>query len=158
MRQGGNCGIRSMKMKSKVRLGFMVLTIAAALMGPYLRSRYLNSGNNQTYVPINVISTDETRQTYYKWQDDNGQWHFGDEPPEGVTLHEVNIDTAANILQPVAVAKKDVEKPESKAAVPQKTLPLPMTVDPESVKDMMDKAENVQNLMNERNQQLKEIP
>lgn len=145
-----------MKTKTKFRLGFMVVVLVAAMMSPYLMSRYLGLTDGDNRVQ-DVISTEDTRQTYYKWQDDNGQWHFGDEPPEGVTLHSVSVDTAANILQPVASAKKPKASEEKKDPVPEKTLPLPMTVDPETVKDMMEKAENVQNLMNERNEQLQQI-
>ncbi|ASP37798.1 hypothetical protein CHH28_03520 [Bacterioplanes sanyensis] len=145
-----------MKTRTKFRLGFMLLLLGGALMGPYLMSRYLNMGSAPEMRP-DVLSTESTRQTYFKWQDANGQWHFGDEPPEGVQVHSVNVDTAANILQPVAVAKKQPEADKKPDDAPQKTLPLPMTVDPDGVKDMMEKAENVQNLMNERNEQLKQL-
>jgi hypothetical protein len=145
------------KTRTKFRIGFMVLLLGGALMGPYLMSRYLNMGGDGTPVMRDVISTEQTRQTFYKWQDDNGQWHFGDEPPEGVQAKAVSVDTAANILQPVAMAKKEPEKDKEEELKPEKTTPLPMTVDPEGVKDMMDKAKDVQNLMNDRNEQLKQI-
>lgn len=62
-------------------------------------------------------SSRSTRQTVLKWQDAQGRWHFGDEAPEGVNVHEVKVDTAANILAPVKVAAKESENKPSAPAI-----------------------------------------
>ena len=34
----------------------------------------------------------------YKWRDDSGAWHYGDQPPEGVNAQTVDIDPNRNVL------------------------------------------------------------
>ena len=55
-----------------------------------------------------TVSTEQTRQTFRKWQDANGQWHLGDEVPEGVQATDIHVDTAANIIQSVPVPGREV--------------------------------------------------
>lgn len=48
-------------------------------------------------------------RVYYKWQDQYGQWHFGDEPPEGVKPIPVSVNVNANIIQSTPVEEPEIE-------------------------------------------------
>ena len=34
----------------------------------------------------------------YKWRDESGAWHYGDQPPEGVHAQTVDVDPNRNVL------------------------------------------------------------
>lgn len=54
----------------------------------------------------------------YKWQDTEGQWHYGDTPPgQNATVVEVQINTNTNIIQPLDLPEaQDAGQPESFSA------------------------------------------
>ena len=96
-----------------------------------------------------ILSTNDTRQTFYKWQDSKGTWHFGDTLPKGVAAIEVSVDTAANVLRPVAAPEapaSDTKTSDGASSI----VPLPMTVSPTQLSTLIDDAKNVQNLMDDR--------
>jgi len=105
------------------------------------------------------LSTEETRQTFFKWQDAKGQWHFGDEVPEGAVGVPVSVDTAANILQSVKVPVKEeqVASKRKAEAAPQTIPGLPMTVNPAEIPKLIEDAQNVQSLVDERSKQLQQV-
>jgi hypothetical protein len=96
-----------------------------------------------------TLSTEQTRQTYYKWKDASGVWQFGDNPPEGVHKVAINIDTAANILQPTSTpAPKQEKNTQLKADVPK-----PGTnaiFNPAAAKQALDDAKALQGVMEDR--------
>lgn len=104
-----------------------------------------------------ILSTEQTRQTYVKWQDKNGVWHFGDEMPEGIQGEEVKVDTAANVIRSVKPAGQPQEKDNPKTKEQTPSLPVPLTVSPEKVSEMMDDARNVEKLMEQHTQQLEQV-
>lgn len=106
------------------------------------------SGVLSSFSP-DVLSTNDTRQTFYKWQDANGAWHFGDTPPQGVNAFEVSVDTAANVLRPVAAPETPANDAQANDGA-SSIIPLPMTVNPTQIGKLMDDAKNVQNLMDDR--------
>jgi len=138
-------------MKSKIAV--VVIILVAALAAPYFikgpDGKPLLSLHNETDAQQ---STEQTRQTFYKWQDDQGQWHFADEVPAGVNAVAVEVDTAANVLQSVTLpAEVAAEKPQPEAPA-EVSAPsvLPMTVDPAAIPKLIDDAKNIQTLLDER--------
>jgi hypothetical protein len=87
--------------------------------------------------------------TVYKWQDKSGQWHFSNQPPPPGTASSVKTYRAdSNIMQaPPAAADA------TPADDPSDTALLPLT-DPSRIKQLIHDAKNVQNLMDQRQQQL----
>lgn len=140
----------------KLKIGMMLVILVVAMAAPYfIKGRdgkpLMAFGPEQ---PIDILSSEKTRQQYMKWQDENGLWHFGDDVPEGVVAQTVNVDTAANVIRSVKLPEKESEEKEKtdKGNIPG--VPLPMTVQPEQISQMMDDAANVQQLMNDRTKQL----
>lgn len=97
-------------------------------------------------------SSRSTRQTVLKWQDAQGRWHFGDEAPEGANVHEVKVDTAANILAPVKVAAKESENKPSAPAMPDMG-GLPIAT-PAKAMEAIEQANQVKAMMEKRNEAL----
>jgi hypothetical protein len=144
----------------KFKIGLMVLVLIAAMAAPY----FMKGKNGEPLMSfgidenMDILSTEQTRQQYAKWQDENGVWHFGDDIPEGVHTEVVNVDTAANVIRSVKLAKKEAANDSKKPGQPSApSLPLPMTVDPGKVSEIMDDATNVQNLLDERAAQLEKV-
>lgn len=102
-----------------------------------------------------TISTTNTQQTFYKWQDAQGHWHMSDLVPDGVNAQPVQVDTAANILQRVEIPKpSSAEKNSPSAEIASAAPGIPMTVNPADIPKLLEQAKDVQNLMDERVQQL----
>lgn len=143
----------------KFKIGMMLVILVVAMMAPYfIKGRdgkpLMAFGPEQ---PIDILSSEKTRQQYMKWQDENGMWHFGDEVPEGVVAQVVSVDTAANVIRSVKLPEKVPEEKEETDKGNTSGVPLPMTVQPEQISQMMDDAANVQQLMNDRTKQLDSI-
>lgn len=128
---------------------FMMSVLGVAFATPYVMKR-IQSGDSgvslSQYTP--PASSTQTRQTFYKWQDANGQWHFGNEAPEGVEAIPVNIDTAANILAPVATQE---EKPtDSQLISPEPAIPDSPVVMPSPALELIDQAKQVKSMLESR--------
>lgn len=141
-------------MKFKIGLLLLILGIFAAT--PYL----MRNGGSLPLLEdeiTDILSTEQTRQEFHKWQDAHGKWHFGEAPPEGIATTVVKIDTAANVIRSVKMATSEsVEKQERKLAKTDKP-PLPMTVSPDQATNLMEDARNVESLLSERTKQLDAI-
>lgn len=142
-------------MKSKI--AFMLFILGLAVAAPY----FIKGPDGKPLMSFDdkqeLLSTEDTRQTYYKWQDKDGVWHFGDEVPEGVTAQAVDIDTAANVIQSVKLPDKDGEadsgkKPQQEPAAPQPG--LPMTVNPADIPKLLDDAKGVQALVDQHKKEI----
>lgn len=103
--------------------------------------------------------TSSADQTFYKWQDNSGQWSYGDTPPPGVKAVPVTVNTQANVIQSVAVPK-DAAEPDTTAtitpAAPAYTPPKPgediLTL--ERAQNLIKDAHAVNGLMDQHNKQI----
>lgn len=136
---------------------FMGVALVGMAATPYLMQRGGFGGlmSEMEAVYVAPESTADTRQTFYKWQDANGQWHFSDDVPENVQVHAVDVDTAANILEPVSVPKKEPKPPKQAAQVPElSNFPI---VTPDRAQEAFDQAEAVRAQMESRNEMLNKL-
>lgn len=137
----------------KFKIGLLVIILIGFAATPY----FIQNGGSLPNLADDfgdILSTEQTRQKFHKWQDASGKWHFGESAPEGVATTVVNVDTAANVIRSVKLAK--AEKKQDKRKKDSKLLPTPapMTVSPDKVSKMMDDARNVENLLSERTKQI----
>jgi len=86
--------------------------------------------------------------TVYKWQDENGQWHFSSAPPADVADAEtMELDGDINIMQaPPPGMTQQAAAPSNALALPSG----PMTVSPDQVKEMMETVTNLQETVDQR--------
>ncbi|MFL0811474.1 MAG: DUF4124 domain-containing protein [Agarilytica sp.] len=90
------------------------------------------------------------KQTVYKWVDENGVTQYTAEPPPEQAAVSLELDPNANIIQ-------GVEMPEDENAAPAKpkvSMPDGNIYNPKSIKKLMDDAQNVQQLLNDRQSSL----
>ena len=98
---------------------------------------------------------DKNATQVYKWQDDDGAWHFSSEPPpKGIKGSVETYRNDVNITQAAALPVEPAPEPEEKAAsdIPTTASPLLPITDPDRVKKLINDAKNVQNLVNDRQQ------
>ena len=127
---------------------FLLSILAVAIGTPYIMKKVNSDSSSGLSAYTPPASTEQTRQTFYKWQDANGQWHFGNEAPEGVTSKEVNIDTAANILAPVATKKEDTS--DNELITPEPRVPDSPIVMPGQALELIDQAKQVKSILESR--------
>ena len=122
----------------------------------------------EDFVPASLSSDDtlpslpSSAQTFYKWQDEQGTWHYGDTPPiDGPRFSTIEIDSNTNVIQSVAVEPTLDQKmatspsPGTKSTTPD--LPDSNILSLERAMNVLNDAQNVQNLMNNHNAQLEAI-
>lgn len=144
----------------KLKIGMMLVVLGAAVATPYfIQSRggdlLKNFDADQT---LDILSTEKTRQQYQKWQDEKGVWHFGDSIPEGVATEVVSVDTAANVIRSIQLAKHKEQVQQDTEQSSNTSLPFPGTVSADKVGEMLNDAQNVQKLLDDRAAQLKKLP
>jgi hypothetical protein len=116
--------------------------------------------DNSSHLIKALPSTEKPHETtVYKWQDKNGGWHFSNAvPADDINSSVQTYRSDINITQPTqlpkpAAAQPKTATPNTKAAAspPQKNRsPLLPITDPKRVQQLIDDAKNVQNLVNER--------
>ncbi len=47
----------------------------------------------------------------HRWQDASGQWHYGDEPPQGVGAEAIYVDPDASRMDPIKVRPRRSDNP-----------------------------------------------
>jgi len=125
----------------------LAIVVGGAFAFPYLMKSQM--GEQLEEMVDTTLSTEQTRQTYYKWQDASGSWHFGEKPPADVQAISVNIDTAANVLAPVKVPKKEVAEQQVATQEP-KIAPENAFMNPAAAKQAMEDAKQIQEMLNQR--------
>ncbi|MBM95109.1 MAG: hypothetical protein CMI09_04590 [Oceanospirillaceae bacterium] len=141
-----------LKTKNIIILGVLV---GGAFAFPY----FMKGPDGKPLMDLDIdttISTEQTRQTFYKWQDGDGVWQFGDNPPEGVAKIAVNVDTAANILRSDKVAPTTATAPrEFKPEIPK-----PGTnaiLNPGAAQDAVENAKALQGVLDDRAKLIDEV-
>jgi len=140
----------------------MCVLVAIAFAGPMLMKK--SDGTPFMESPLDLFSTSSTSsqknesssittQSFYKWQDEDGSWHYSDQPQEGQKVETVTVNTNTNLIQGLRIEKKKEQIAEEKKAatnVESPAVSLPMTVPMEKVSKMLDDAANIQQVMDNR--------
>lgn len=144
----------------------MLVLVAIAFAGPMVMKKpdgtpfmespldYFSSdskGSNNTQTSIN------SSQSFYKWQGEDGTWHYSDQPQEGKNIETVTVNTNTNLIQGLRMEKeeeKETEKAKTEVKEETSSMPLPMTVPFEKVSQMLDDANNLQQVMDDRNKKV----
>jgi hypothetical protein len=145
---------------------FMCLLVTIAFVGPMVLKKpdgtpFMKSPldwfSTSTTSSHNNESSSSTIQSFYKWQDDDGTWHYADKPPAGKNIETVTVNTHTNLLQGLRVDKKKeqtVLEKTPEVQVESSSIALPMTVPIEKVLKLVEDANNVQQLVDDRNKKI----
>ena len=153
----------------KIMIKLLVLALVGAIVAPMILKgpdgRPLMSWEDFFSVPDSTvglskpISKSSDLTTVYKWQDEEGQWHFSDKPM-GKGEHEtLKYNPNANIIQSLkkpeeesnAVVTPKLKTPEISSGPSLTTVPLT------EVPELMDQAKQYQQLIDQRNQTLEQF-
>jgi len=159
--------IRFMKIMIKLLLLALVGAVVAPMLikgpdgRPLLSWKDFFSVSNPTATldkPTGKVSPSGLT-TVYKWQDEEGQWHFSDKPM-GTGEHEtLKYNPNANIIQSLKKPEEDsnavvtpiAKAPETPSGPSLTTVPL------SEVPELMDQAKQYQQLIDQRNQTLEQF-
>ncbi len=93
--------------------------------------------------------------TVYKWQDAEGDWQFGNEPPQGIAYESLELDPDTNLLAAVEAA------PSARPVTTEGKPPVQTGTDervygytPGKIEAMMEKTRQVRDSMNAHHQRL----
>jgi len=140
----------------------MLVLVAIAFAGPMVLKKpdgtpFLESPwdlfSVDSKVPSSIGSGINSSQSFYKWQDENGTWHYSDQPQEGQNIETVTVNTNANLIQGLRAEKEEIiEGPTNEIDVQKDSasMPLPMTVPFEEVSKMLEDVSNLQQVMDDR--------
>lgn len=101
----------------------MIKLLLLALVGVLVAPMFIKGPDGEPIVTLqDVVPTASSESAYvspsssssklttvYKWQDENGQWHFSDNQAQGQNHETVKYNPKANIIQ--SLAKKEEPKP-----------------------------------------------
>ncbi|MEM1188418.1 MAG: DUF4124 domain-containing protein [Pseudomonadota bacterium] len=87
-------------------------------------------------------------EAVYRWQDENGAWHFADEAPPGSDVQLVEISEANRMQAPVMPPKPSAAASETSVA-PFSQIPG-MTVSPQQLKETMENLDQLQDKVEKR--------
>lgn len=150
----------------------MLVLVAIAFAGPMLLKKPDGTpfiefpsielpSTEESWDSSNNFSASGTNQSFYKWQDEDGTWHYSDEAPTGKTVETITVNTNTNLIQGLRVEKNKIENIGNESDIKKKpaieetsVIPLPMTVPIEKVTDMLKDAHNIQNIMDSRTKKI----
>jgi hypothetical protein len=95
----------------------------------------------------------------YRWKDSNGQWQFSDTPPTNQSAEAINVsgnlnkDLVATYEPPKELA---IENDTANSNTGSTASLVPMTISPDEVSKLMKDVNNMQQLMDDRGEQLKQ--
>jgi len=143
----------------------------------YLDSMFSKKSNKPrinrdvVYAPV---TTDE-RVKVFKWKDENGVWQFGNSPPPGLAgVESMTLQPNMNIMKPIDVpedssdertgrsgvvslghdfntGKSKDKKDKDGVGISKESLENPYA--PESISELMKSSQNLQGVLNQRQQQ-----
>jgi len=107
-----------------------------------------------------IPSLPSSSQTFYKWQDEHGTWHYGDTPPvNGPLFSTIEVDSNTNVIQ--SIPAKPAPEPAAPSSTPNTTnspdIPLSNVLSLERAMNVLNDAQKVQGLMDGHNAQLEAI-
>lgn len=99
---------------------------------------------------LNPVSSN--KDIVYKWRDKNGELHFSSKPPpKGIEYTAKGYDPNTNLIQSVKIEEEEPEQPEPEQEQQiKKPSDIGNPYSPKNVEKLIEDAQNVQKLLNDR--------
>jgi len=150
-----------------MRSNFFIIGILIAI-GIFFATQMLDDNWEQlkTKIPVipealqGVLDESDSKKrndttVVYKWRDAEGNWQFGDTPPAKSDFEVTNVQGVQSMQMYIPTTKQTIEKTTEGEAAKNIT-PLTPFTEPEKVKELMDKARGIEQLMKDRKQAIDE--
>jgi len=143
----------------------MIILLGAIGYGSYLTTGQLPFGLEGLQQKASSLSkqveksfsgAEENPSGIYKWQDEQGTWHYGDAPPDHKQATEMNIDLKQNVIDAVVSRDKPAAKAEEKTSS-ESPLPSDSAYNPSTVKKLVSDAQGLQQKLDQRFEQQREL-
>lgn len=96
----------------------------------------------------------ERSATVYKWHDSGGQTHYtNDPPPQGVQAELVSVHPDTNVVPAVDPPVSD----DHAAVLKEQEVSAGSVYSPNNIQRLMDNARNVQNILNDRAEEMRKL-
>lgn len=98
--------------------------------------------------------------TVYRWQDEDGGWHFAATPPEGSQAEPMQLDPDANLIRSLPNEQASAEKSEGEPngpAVDGESDAMEFNYSAEEISELIGKAREARDALDARHQQQAEI-
>ena len=92
----------------------------------------------------------KAKSNIYRWQDSNGQWQFSDTPPKNQSAESINVSGDLNRDLVDTYAPSEEPKEVSTANAASSPGISPMTISPKELSKLIEDANNIQQLSDER--------
>lgn len=102
--------------------------------------------------PMGNVAPDPGPTQVYRYQDENGVWHFSDEPVEGQDATAMELSGDINTMDAFKVPESSGSQPKMSAKLPD--IGLPTSVNMGEMTEAMD---DMQQAIEQRNEALKDI-
>lgn len=145
-------------------LKIMIVIVILACIGPFFikgpDGRPLMSPDD-LLPDTEVVPEVPATTTVYKWQDENGKWHFSNDPKdvvdpekqmEKVEISSADINTMDEFTVPQASASPSTTAPGGGMTIPSGVT----SVAPDKVAEMMETVTNLQETVDQRKQDMDE--
>ena len=122
-----------------------------------IKDKIISFTSNTFEQAVNSVSntSSTTRSKIFKWQDQQGQWHFSDTPhPNGKSV-EVKLDPKD--INVVVAQDTAILSGSSKSSAVNSTSATPTVYDPVSIKKVFDDAEKAKQKLEQRTKQLNDL-
>lgn len=136
-------------------LKIMILLVILAGVGLFI----LKGPNGEPFLTLDDFTPDQEITdvlaqkpepvTIYKWQDEDGAWHFSNEPVDVEGVETMVVDGDINLMPAVTTSTSSSGKhPDAKdySSIPDGVT----SVAPEQIAEMMDTVNNMQEMVDER--------
>lgn len=150
-------------MKMSIFSMLFVLVLLAIAPIVYFNGGFSDMGFNapapKKEIQYNSVSTDKD-VTVYKWKDANGVWQYGSMPPAGqANVESMDLRRDTNVMKAIPLEDEKVaEKKGGKVVsmgISKDALENPYK--PENVKELMDNTMNIQDMLDSRAENQKNI-
>jgi len=163
---------------------FTLAMLSAVLIGPFFMDSKdgkpmmslpsLSDFNPASLIPGNSDASDNSvildalpssKSTFFKWQDKNGNWHYGDQAPINTNdVSTVEVDSNANIIQSLKLEKDEDDNETGRGSNNNFHAKHNVTAPPKDGEDfltiertmnILNDAQSVQGMMDSRNDTMK---
>jgi len=105
----------------------------------------------ETIKNTEINSVTDSNDVIYKWRDSKGELHFSSSPPsEGIRYTSKGYDPNTNLIQSVNIPDEKPEQVVEQAPQIKKPSDIGNPYSPEKVEKLMEDAQNIQKLLNDR--------
>lgn len=138
-----------------IRIALILLAVSAIVLSSLYTEEAKKAVSATKLLNKDKASASESQQRFYKWQDARGQWHVSDTAPKEREYETVLIDPTANSISGLKLSEEEQALKPSTSKSSNSSNP-PVMANPMQAAELINKAKDVEKIMQERQRQLEQ--